>query len=251
MARKGTPESAHDHEPEAASAKPLSRAEELRQAAVDFIAAHHRWQNDPQEPNPPEAYWDACVLATIAFDCGDVPDDQRQEIPAECHRLKVAVDELYREGKVFDERSDVSRHYPHKAFWKAVEGVEGALKAAAPPEKKAPLESMAGLFSGAENNGKPVSVANIAKIWGCTPADVEKELKEPGSVCTPEFVRMAEAKRFRPTTKTFAAQVRVDSSEVGPLLEGGMNERDVAEATGVSIADVMRIKKSLRAVAVW
>lgn len=160
--------------------KPNRMADQVRECVDDFLKIHHDWQASEERDDPDDTYWGGVDSLLAAFD--------EITIPGEMRHLATAVREFSQEVDVFVNREDQETHYPHLAFWAAIERIEQVRNA---PDmidhyRANPLDSVLAL----DKQGVPHD--QIARIWGLFHANgepnraaVRQELDIPGSVIKP------------------------------------------------------------------
>jgi len=163
----------------------VTRTDELRHAVDAFNEIHDAWASNGQDDDPGRSYWNALenLIATFRADA----------IPADCRDLDATVHKLATEHLEFMHGRDT---YPHNEFWAAREAMADARQNMDLIWKPC-RESIQMLAS------QGVSHAQIAQDWGLVDAHghprmdlVVRELQDPGSVITPDYVHPADQERL-------------------------------------------------------
>jgi len=149
-------------------------------ATVDnLVRVHNEWVDSENRPSPDETYWDAVSGLIETFDSGD--------IPADCRKLSLAVEEFAAEVDAWDDRDDPdSDLYPGSKFW---ERYEDLVAARGLPVEDATTTELAPLEPRKSLHEQGVPHRQIAQIYGLKLANgepathlVQRELDRPGSV---------------------------------------------------------------------
>ena len=160
------------------------RTRELLDVVDNFLTFHEHWQNDPTLENPPTEYFDAALNIFEVWAAGSLPQECRGELKLAVSKLEIELDALDQSGALLT-TDYIDTNQP--TFWQAIEKLKAA-RNPTPPELEFHLESVQLL------NEQGVGHEQIAKMWGFYDENnrlridwVVKELREPGSVVTPEY----------------------------------------------------------------
>src|SRR4051812_39168945 len=103
----------------------MSRSDQLRTVAQEFVKVHNDWAENKKRPHPDGEYWEAVDNLTEAFATGDIPDD--------CRDLSQAVQAFALEAQEFGERdSPADNPDPPHTFWAAREKILACLEGKGP-----------------------------------------------------------------------------------------------------------------------
>lgn len=154
------------------------RSDELHAAVDAMIGVHERWVADENRPSPDTSYWEGVDELIETFDNGD--------IPSECRKLSVAVEQFADQVDLFHDRDDVEQMYPDSPYWESWENVAQAREL---PAENATTDELPPLEPIPILHAQNVQHDQIARMYGLflpngEPARhlVQRELDKPGSV---------------------------------------------------------------------
>lgn len=227
------------------------REKQLRDASAKFLAAHNRFVDNDDEPNPTERYWDSLDNLIGVFSNG-------QGTPTSCVPLAGAVNKLRIEYANYDNRENIGKLYPHKEFWKAIELFAVALSAG--PAKEpffTPLESMASLRGTRWGEPGGCTAEQIARIYELFDHNgnpnikaVYDELETPGSVLNGNWVD-PRLRRWRENEEANRVLVEQELSDAADEIEENQHTPPPAKETAYELYQQGLSPKQAAATLTW